>query len=265
MLLRCIVPTIFITFLIFFSNSRVTYAKDAVLRIDVRHRPPEMVVSGETYTGPLIDIIKEAAEKNNYTVIFQSRQFNGSLALLKQGFIDILPRTICTIERAVFIDYLGPIGYQEKDIVFIVRKGQEKSISSFEDLKKFNIGTKLGTHYFDAFNNSTEINKIETADDKNLVSMFSAQRFDAFIVLDQKAAEAALAGNGVTEYAYAVYKHINRIGNFYGITPGHPAHEKLQHTIEKMVLSGRIKELYKKHGASPPVFTKELGFKNCFD
>lgn len=240
-------------------------ADDNILEVDVRHRPPEMIISGKSYKGPLIDIIKEAAQKNNFQVKLELRQFKGSLSLLKQGVIDILPRTICTIDRAVFIDYLGPIGYQEKDIVFIVHKRKENSINTFEDLKKYRVGTKLGTYYFEKFNNTNEIEKIETADDDNLVQMFTAGRVDTFIVLDKKSAEIALAKHGVSQYSYANYKHTNRIGNYYGIAPDHPAYDRLQKTLEDMVISGRVKEIYQKHGITPPVFNMDLGFKNCFE
>jgi polar amino acid transport system substrate-binding protein len=50
-----------------------------------------------------------------------------------KGDIDILPRTLCNKKRAAVIDYLGPIGYQEKNIVFIVKPGKENSIIFLKD------------------------------------------------------------------------------------------------------------------------------------
>lgn len=35
----------------------VLFAQDKILIVDLRHRPPEMIVDGEKYSGPLLDII----------------------------------------------------------------------------------------------------------------------------------------------------------------------------------------------------------------
>lgn len=239
-------------------------AGDKVLKVDIRHRPPEMIVNDTSYTGPLIDIIQEIATTNGYQIQYHFRQFYGSMILLKQGRIDILPRTICTMERAQSIDYLGPIGYQTKKIVFIVRPGLEDKIHSFEDLVKFNIGTKKGTFYYDEFNNNNRIKKVETYDDENLVRMYDAGRFDVFIALDKKSALAAFEKEGITQFAFAKYFHTRHIGNYFGIAKDHPARTLLQKTLEEMVKSGRISKIYQDHGVTPPVFTDDMVFQKCF-
>lgn len=95
--------------------------------------------------------------------------------------------------------------------------------------------------------------------------MFAADRFDAFIALDKKSAEAALTKNSVKEYAYANYKHTKRIGNYFGIAPKHGDYDKLQKVIEGMVTSGRVKQIYEKHDVAPPKFKNAMGFDGCFD
>lgn len=261
---RTVMLMVFILGLALIFGQTSVFAGKA-LNIDVRHRPPEMIVKGNNFSGPLIDIIKEAAEKCGYSASFRSRQFKGSLEMLKKGNIDILPRTLCNQKRAAVIDYLGPIGYQEKDIVFIVKPGKENLINAIDDLEKLRIGTKRGTYYFDKFNNNPRIKKIETGDDSNLVKMFAADRFDAFIALDKKSAEAALTQNNVKDYTFANYKHTKRIGNYFGITPKHNDYDKLQEVIEGMVLSGRVKQIYEEHNVAPPVFETAMGFDGCFD
>ena len=238
-------------------------AKDLVLNVDVRSRPPEMVVADHHYSGPLLDILEKAARGARYGIRYRKRQFEGSLLRLMDGDIDILPRTICTPERAKRIDYLGPIGYQKKEISFLVKKGREGSIQVFDDLKKVTVGVKRGTVYFKEFDNDNDIRRIESEDDENMVQMFASNRFDTMIILDKAAAEAALKKHHIADYAYARYTYPKMIGNYYGIARHHPAKQTLQKILEKMVRFGRVKEIYAHHGVAAPLFDASLGFEPC--
>ena len=234
------------------------------LVVDVRQRPPEMIVDGESWSGPLIDIIEEAVRRAGYEVKFQFRQFQGSLRYLERGKIDILPRAICTQERTQFMDFLGPIGYEQKEILFLVKPGKEDSIRKFDDLKHLTVGVKRGTVYFEEFDASQEIVKIESHDDENLVRMFAHNRFDTMIILDRNAVESALKKYQISVYAYARYRQSLRIGIYYGILRGHPAKEALQHALEDLVTSGSVKAIYAQYGIEPPFFDLQQGFEPCF-
>lgn len=242
---------------------RLRATDDNIFVVDVRHRPPEMNVDGETWSGPLIDIIEEAAHRITYRVKFQVRQFEGSLRYMEHGKVDILPRAICTPTRASMMDFLGPIGYEQKEIVFLVQPGQEDSIQTFDDLKHLTVGVKQGTVYFKEFDASQEIVKIESHDDENLVRMFAHHRFDAMIILDRDAVEAALKKYQISAYAYAHYKLDLRIGIYYGIRRNHPAKDALQHALEDLVTSGSVKAIYAQYGLTPPFFDIQQGFERC--
>jgi polar amino acid transport system substrate-binding protein len=121
--------------------------EEKVLRADCRQRPPEMIVNEKTgrCSGPLLDILDEAARHVGYTVKWRTAPFQRSYKELQQGPVDIVPRVILTEERKAFVAYLGPIGYQQKDIVFLVRKGQESQIATYDGLRKLKVGTKRDT------------------------------------------------------------------------------------------------------------------------
>lgn len=247
-----------IAFLSFFSLfllfPTLSWCSDKILVVDVRHRPMEMVVEGKNYSGPLLDIIKEAAEGIGYKVYFYERHFSISMNLLKTGRIDILPRTFWTKEREEVIDYIGPIGYQKKPILFLVKVGNEKMIQKFEDLEKVIVGVKKGAFYFDEFHKNQNIKKMESIDDTNMVKMlFLGNRFDTMIINDKKSVEKALENEGIKEFAYTDYQYPRIIDNYYGITQNHPAKDKLQKALENMVKSGRIGEIYEKFGETPPL------------
>jgi polar amino acid transport system substrate-binding protein len=222
--------------------------------VDVRHRPPEMVVEGYSASGPLVDIILEAAKAVGLNVRLQLRQFHASYADLKAGKIDVLPRTLCTAQRSKEIDFIGPIGFQEKVIRFLVKPGNEATIETFADLKRLKVGVKLGTHYFDELNNATDIQKVESYDDTNMVLMFDRGRFDTMAVLDQKAVIEALATAGIHQFGFAHYSKRIVIGNYYGIRAGSPYKAALQAQLERMVASGRVEEIYTSHSVPPPSF-----------
>ena len=106
--------------------------EEKVLRADCRQRPPEMIVNEKARrcSGPLLNILDEAARKVGFTVQWRIAPFQRSIKELQIGSVDIVPRVILTAERKAFIAYLGPIGYQQKNIVFLVRKGQRNLINT---------------------------------------------------------------------------------------------------------------------------------------
>lgn len=228
------------------------WAADKVLYVDVRNRPPDMVKNGDRHSGPLLEVIDRAAQKIGYRTVYVERRFELSLSLLQQkkGNIDIVPRVVWTSEREKQFDYLGPIGSNDIEILFLVKAGQEGTIRRFEDLEKLSVGTKAKTAYFERFDKNAAIRKIEAIDDDNLVQMFRAGRFDTMIVLDKPALEAALKKFGIGDYAYAQYRHPLRLDIYFGITKDHPERAALQKTLKEMGRSGEIFEIYRKAGVS---------------
>ena len=237
----------------YFCMVSFLHAQNGIFKVDIRHRPPEMMVDGNNFSGPLLDIIQEASKKIGYEVEFRKRHFKASLTALQGGGTDILPRTFWTKEREEVIDYLGPIGYQEKPVIFLVRPGKENLITEFEDLEKLTVAMKRGAYYFEQFNKNRKIRKLELKDDDNMVRMFRAGRFDTMIVNDKKALESALKKHNITECSFAKYIFDRKIGNYYGIAPNHPARERLQKAIEEMIKTGRIDEIYSKYDVTPPL------------
>lgn len=245
-----------LTFILLFGGT-LAVAHENVLRADYRQRPPEMIVDSKTEqgSGPLIEILDEAAGKIGWKVHWRNAPFQRSYKELQLGSVDIVPRVILTEERKAFVAYLGPIGYQQKDIVFLVRKGEGASIKGYDDLTKRTVGTKRDTAYFKRFNEDETINKVLSLDDNNMAKMFAANRFDTMIILDVPAIEKALRDISYQDYAYADYRYVQKIGNYYGMS------KKSQHigiypdlnaALLEMVEAGRVQKIYVKYGVLPP-------------
>jgi polar amino acid transport system substrate-binding protein len=215
-----------------------------------------MIVEGKKMWGPLKDILEEAAKKIEYRIKWRIAPFARSLGDLKKGVSDILPRTVRTEEREVFVNYLGPIGYQQKDILFLVKKGKEDLINRYEDLKGLSIAVKRKTAYFKRFDKETTFNKIETKDDDIMAKMFQKGRFDTMAVLDRVSLEKAMGKYNITNYSYANYRHIQRNGNYYGMSKtsiNAGIYEQLNEILMNMAKSGKVTEIYMKYELEPPL------------
>lgn len=226
-----------------------------LIMADFRHRPPEMNIENGVLTGPLKDILDEAASKIGYQVIWRQIPFARSLQMLRKGQTDIVPRTIRTTEREAYINYLGPIAHQVKDIVFVVKKGKEGSVKQYQDLKGLKIGVKRKTAYFAQFDQDAELKKEELLDDDNMVRMFENGRFDVMAVLDQEALKVAMAKYQITNFSYADYQYNQVIGNYYGMSKTSKMavlYHDLNQALKEMIEKGRINDIYMQYGLEAP-------------
>jgi polar amino acid transport system substrate-binding protein len=241
------------------AASSYTNAEEKVLRASFRSRPPEMLIDEKTkaLSGPLKDILDEAAAKIGYQVSWSEVPFARSIAYeLENGNgSDVVPRVHYTQERTRFIEFLGPIGYQQKDVVFLVKKGKENSINTYEDLRKMSVGVKRGSFFFEEFYVDKQIRKIDGLDDKNMVMMFDVGRFDTMIVLDKEALEQELKNHHISDYSFANYKYTQKIGNYYAMSKKSKLIRlapQLQNALMEMLAGGRINAIYTQYNLLPP-------------
>ncbi|WP_020405049.1 substrate-binding periplasmic protein [Hahella ganghwensis] len=225
-----------------------------VLTVDIRHRPPNMIVENRVPSGPLIDIIRAAVERTGNSVRFQERHFQASYMLLKRGSIDILPRLLCSPERAQEVDFVGPVGYLEKPVYFLVKKGMSNSIKDFGDLKNLRIGVKRGTFYFSKLHETPDLKLVESDDDDNMSRMFLSDRFDTMALIDKVALEKALSAADIVDFEYAKYQVNQHIGIYFGLAKNSKYKRPLQEAIDQMRLSGEIKAAFEKYSLVPPAF-----------
>lgn len=227
-----------------------------LLKADFRQRPPEMIIEKGSLVGPLKDILDEAALKVGYQVKWRQIPFARSLQMLRNGQTDIVPRTIRTTEREGFINYLGPIGHQTKNILFVVKKGKESSLNKYQDLKDLKIAVKRKTAYFPKFNQDLTLHKEELLDDDNMVRMFEKGRFDVMAVLDQDALKAAMTKHNITDFSYANYQYKQVIAHYYGMSQTSNnafLFGDLNQALNEMLNEGRINEIYLKYGLDAPI------------
>lgn len=246
---------ILVLFLFFNPVILSVFAADDAFIAHYRHRPPEMIINEDgSFSGPLIDIINEASQKLGHNINWYKDDFKNSYECLKKGCVDFVPRVILTDERKAFVNYLGPIGYQQKNIYFLVHKDQEELINSYEDLYNLRIGVKKHTAYFKRFNDDKRLKKLHLNDDANMSKMFMAKRFDTMIVLDVQAIIEALEKHNYKNYTFANYRYEQKIGNYYGMSKKSPRisyYDAYVEQLNKMTQSGRIRDIYQQFGVTP--------------
>jgi polar amino acid transport system substrate-binding protein len=202
-----------------------------------------------------------AAAEVGLTVKWQQNYFKRSYSRLIRGNVDIVPRVIKKKDRKQYVKYFDPIGYQQKNIVFIVKKGKEALIEKYEDLYKITIGVKKGTAYFKRFDSDARINKKLSVDDKNMSMMFAANRFDAMIILDMSAFEKALKDIKFDNYSLANYKYVQVIANQYAMSKKSPKIEmfdKINQAFRNLVKNDKVQECYLKYNLEPLLKKKDI-------
>ena len=130
------------------------------------------------------------------------------------------------------------------------------SLLHYEDLKDLKIAVKRKAAYFKRFDEDTTLNKQEQRDDDNMVKMFEKGRFDTMAVLDPASLEKAMEKYNNSHYAYANYKHIQRNGNYYGMSKtslNAGIYHQLNESLLNMAKSGKVTEIYIRYGVEPPL------------
>lgn len=225
-----------------------------VLRAHIRHRPPEMIVDNHYLSGPLKELLEVAAGKQGYQIEWQKAPFADSLSALKNGDVDIVPRMMRTQEREDFVEFLGPVGNQQKTVSFMLLKDNGSPVSRYEDLAGLTIGVKDGSAYFKQFDEDAGLNKVAVAGgDYELGRGLIDGRFDAVAVIDHLSLESAMVGMGFYDYRYADFTYQESVGNYFGFSRASPhftVSTALAQTLLDMGASGEIAAIYQRYKSS---------------
>jgi len=219
-----------------------------------RPRPPELLSENNAISGPLKDVLDEAVQSIGLSVAWTDIPFARSLKELQDKAAVIVPRVRKTAEREQFVTFLGPISEQKRHVNFIVAKGNESKVTSYQSLSSLEIGIKRGSLYFSKFDADTKLKKQEVVDDNLLVKMLQAGHLDVIVTGDLAATESAMKNIGWNGFAVAPYHEDIVSGNFYGIAKDGPLQAKaeaLNAALKKMADSGRVKEIYQKYKLDP--------------
>ncbi|WP_236208908.1 substrate-binding periplasmic protein [Pseudomonas tohonis] len=231
-------------------------AQADTLRVDLRDRPPEMWSIDGRPTGPLVKVLEVAAERAGLQLEWRHAPFARSLADLRDGRIDLVPRVLPDPERDHYLHYLPSIGTQDKQILFTIRPTQR--LERYEDLAPLRIGVKRSTLYFPRFDADRALHKQPAVDDDILVRMFRAGRIDTIAVLDKAAIDTAFENIRFHDYTYAGLREPIRVENRFAVSKKlyesdrAAIYDRLGRELEAMRRNGEVVSIYREQGVEPP-------------
>jgi len=213
-----------------------------------------VIADGGQLSGPIKDILDEAAASMGLTIAWQIVPFARSLDDLHNGAPVIVPRVLRTADRETFVRYLGPIAVQHRIVRFAARPDRAVAIRGYEDLKSLKIATLRGTATFPEFDSDGSLDKQLMTDDVARVRLLEARRVDAIISIDQRTLSLAFQAIKFTDWAWAPYEVTMDGGNYYGISRNGPLARRadaLDRALQRLVETGRVREIYLAYGLDP--------------
>ena len=163
------------------------------IKVDLRHRPPEMSLSGENHSGPIIDIVELLLADSELEPQWLNVPWARTLLRAKLGQVDIVPRHSMTPERE---KYLLPmlIGYEQRIIHYLLAPNI-KNIDKYQSPRQFGnlIFGLLRGSYYGPYVKSIDSNTstVFTNDINQLMSLLLTGRIDIMPIQNLSWAEAA--------------------------------------------------------------------------
>jgi len=225
-------------------------------RVDIRHRPPEMSIVEQNYSGPIIDIIDLLLADANIEPQWLSVPWARTLLRAKLGHVDIIPRHSMTPDRE---EYLLPmlLGYEQRNVHYLLSPSI-KDIEPFQSPKEFGsliFGLLRGSYYGPYINNiDTKISTVFTNDIDQLMSLLLSGRIDIMPIQNLKWAEVAFDKvkhqHPKKKYQIAGFKESFFSGKYLSIPKSSPLagrYHQLNCKLFKLRHTGTIDKLYKQY------------------
>lgn len=235
-----------------------TPAMAAQIKVEIRDRPPELIVTNGEPSGPIFDLVEAIMAEAGHTPEYVEVPWKRSISLAEKGETGMLVRHSMDDERATFLHPM-PYGYEEREVLFIRKKGGDADPTSFDELKNYVIGQRAQAFYYPEFNQSTDLQRDEAKDEETLIKKLDAGRIDLIISddLDLFKENAKAAGLPYEEnFEPATHKEILLNGRFFSVpqTGEHAQFYKdLNCAIYKLRVSGKVDEIYNAAGVTPPI------------
>lgn len=132
-----------------------------------------------TINGMDVDILLEAFKMSNINVQLMTCTWDGSLKLLEQGLVDVIPTVGYSKERESYMYFSNE--YRPSSIyAFYSLKESNVTINKYEDLYKYKIAVQ-NFNYNDKFRNDRKLIKDNSADIATMYNKLLKGQIDTFI------------------------------------------------------------------------------------
>ncbi|MTI46009.1 polar amino acid transport system substrate-binding protein [Roseibium hamelinense] len=226
--------------------------------VEVRNRPPDLVVSDGKVSGPVYQLIEAVMLRAGYHAEYVVVPWKRSLLLARKGKAGVLVRHSMNEKRAAFLHSM-PYGYERRKVMFIRKKDSAANPASFEELKPYLIGQRASAYYYPEFNNSTNLQKLEATGEQTLIRMLHAGRLDLVVSDDQALFRENAEAVGLPydeHFEPAAYQVVFLNGRFFSVPKsGHHARyfADLNCALYELRTSGKVDEIFKAAGVTAPI------------
>lgn len=238
-------------FLCFFTANNVAISAPRAIRIAFSESPPaKMFDKNGQPSGIDTEFIEELAHRLGLQVQYDIVPFKRGLLMLKQGSSDLMTGVLMREDRKKYLHFLQPAYRHNSDKAFYVRKGDEDTIRTHQDLHTVSIATVLGARYYPAFDSDSNINKIKVSDPDAVFTILAAKRVDAAISWelsgDYRIAKLGLSDRiSKTRYAYRekqdVFVALSQNSPFAAMLP------QIQQEMKTMIDEGVYEQIKQKY------------------
>ncbi|MDO6487960.1 transporter substrate-binding domain-containing protein [Colwellia sp. 6_MG-2023] len=237
-----------LVFLLFYSAWALADKKEIKIAT-VQGLPFSEVVDNE-FVGTSIEISTLLAESINLKPTFIHCPFARCLSMVQQGEADMILSVKKLPEREVDLIFLHPAYMTQREpLRFFTLASREISITSFDDLNKLIVGTLRGARYFDAFDKSNSITKVELTSHKQLVQMLLHGRIDAFIDRENSILAFSFLADIQEKFALADYQYDVALNAYIAISKHSKIkdyEEPLSKELQKLIANGTINNILMK-------------------
>lgn len=162
-----------------------TAVADSVIKVAFTQLPPWKTIDDEGHLGGIdIEFLRLLAGRMGLAVRCYQLPFKRAQQMLAAGELDMMTNILKRPDRELYLHFIEPPYRTSTNKAFFVLKGHERQITAHDDLRRFRIGTQLGSRYYPAFDNDSRIRKIPVKTTELNIKMLLAKRIDAFIMTE---------------------------------------------------------------------------------
>lgn len=163
------------------------------MRLAFSELEPWKTHKGQQHGGAYTEIMRELARRTGLQLVFIDCPLKRCLRLLELGEADVAIGLQESPERLHYLHYLAtPYRTTSSDRVFLVRAGDKRRITQYDDLVGLRIAVKQGSDYFDRFDDDTRLIKDAAPTNEASLRKLLLGRVDVVMLPDDQA-QAQLA------------------------------------------------------------------------
>jgi polar amino acid transport system substrate-binding protein len=212
----------------------------------VEDYPPWSIVKPKPIHGINIEIVKEISRRLDLKPRYILYPWRRCLKMMELGKGDIMTGLLKRPEREEYMLYVEPPYKTSSTKAFYVPKGQKNRILKYEDLFNLNIGTTIGSKYFEPFDSDSRIIKYPIATDLQNLLKVEKNRLDALIGTGTHIDYLIYSEGFYGEFEKTVFRYDRQINVHMAISKKSPYADELplfNKTMEQLVTEGTIDKI----------------------